>query len=70
MVALDACNARVGRGTVVPGSIGFAPQRDWSTKFEIRSPRYTTRFDELPVIGGLTRLAGGANSRVWRRAAV
>ena len=51
MVALDACNARFGRGTVVPGSTGFAPRRDWSTKFEMRSPRYTTRLDELLVIG-------------------
>ena len=53
MVALDACNARFGRGT---GS-AWAPRalrhrrRDWSTKFEMRSPRYTTRLDELPVIG-------------------
>ena len=39
------------RGTVVPGSTGFAPRRDWSTKFEMRSPRYTTRLNELPVIG-------------------
>ena len=51
MTALDACNARFGRGTVVPGSTGFASCQEWSTKFEMRSPRYTTRLDELPVIG-------------------
>ena len=51
MKALDACNARFGRRSVMPGSAGFAPRRDWSTKFEMRSPRYTTRLDELPVIG-------------------
>lgn len=51
MVALDACNERFGHGTVVPGSTGFAQRRDWSTKFEMRSPRYTTRLAELPVIG-------------------
>lgn len=50
MRALDACNRRFGRGSVVPGSAGFAPRPEWSTKFEMRSPRYTTRADELPVI--------------------
>ena len=50
MAAFDACNRRFGRGTVVPGSTGFAAKRDWSTKFEMRSPRYTTRLDELPVV--------------------
>ena len=48
--ALDACNRRWGRGAVVPASAGFAPRRTWSTKFEMRSPRYTTRVDELPVV--------------------
>lgn len=23
-------------------------QKEWSTKFEMRSPRYTTNWDELP----------------------
>jgi DNA polymerase V len=50
MAALDACNRRFGRGAVVPGAAGFAPRRDWSTKFEMRSPRYTTRVDEVPVV--------------------
>ena len=50
MEALDACNRRFGRGAVVPGAAGFAPKREWSTKFEMRSPRYTTRVDELPVV--------------------
>lgn len=50
MAAMDACNARFGRGAVVPGAAGFAPARAWSTKFEMRSPRYTTRVDELPVV--------------------
>ena len=53
MTVLDACNARFGRDAVVPGSTGFAPRRDWSTKFEMRSPRYTTRLDELPVVGAV-----------------
>ena len=50
MEALDTCNRRWGRGAVVPASAGFAPRRTWSTKFEMRSPRYTTRVDELPVV--------------------
>ena len=50
MAALDACNRRFGRGAVVPATAGLAEKRDWSTKFEMRSPRYTTRLDELPVV--------------------
>jgi DNA polymerase V len=50
MQALDACNARFGRGTVVPASAGVVDRRSWATKFEMRSPRYTTRIDETPVV--------------------
>ena len=50
MVAMDACNKRWGRGAVVPAVAGFAPRRKWSTKFQMRSPRYTTRVEEVPVI--------------------
>lgn len=50
MTALDTCNRRWGRGAVVPATAGFAPKRTWSTKFEMRSPRYLTRVDELPVV--------------------
>ncbi|WP_373874803.1 DUF4113 domain-containing protein [Methylobacterium iners] len=39
-----------GRGSVVVGSSGWVRDRSWSTKFEMRSPRYTTRIDELPAI--------------------
>ncbi|SFL86051.1 Y-family DNA polymerase [Methylorubrum salsuginis] len=50
MSALDACNRRFGRGAVVPGTAGFTRDRGWSTKFEMKSPRYTTRVDEVPVV--------------------
>ena len=50
MSAMDACNRRFGRGTVVPAAAGVAPARTWSTKFEMQSPRYTTRLAELPVV--------------------
>jgi DNA polymerase V len=47
--ALDTCNARFGRGAVVPAAAGLPAKRGWATKFEMRSPRYTTRVDELPT---------------------
>ncbi|GAN48745.1 Y-family DNA polymerase (plasmid) [Methylobacterium radiotolerans] len=49
MAAMDACNARWGRGAVVPARAGLVNRRDWTTKFEMRTPRYTTRVGELPV---------------------
>lgn len=52
MEALDACNQKHGRGVVFPAAAGIARQRKaWNTKFEMRSPRYTTRLDEVPVVG-------------------
>jgi DNA polymerase V len=50
MEAMDACNRKWGRGAVVPGTAGVVQKRRWSTKFEMRSPRYTTRLSELPVV--------------------
>lgn len=49
MAAMDACNARWGWGAVVPAQTGLMNRRDWSTKFEMRTPRYTTQIGELPV---------------------
>jgi len=34
----------------VPAAAGIASKRAWATKFEMRSPRYTTRMDDLPVV--------------------
>ena len=50
MDAVDACNRRFGRGAVVSAAAGLERERSWSTKFEMRSPRYTTRLDEMPVV--------------------
>jgi DNA polymerase V len=54
MRAIDALNKRFGRGSVQIGSAslvsGTAEERSWSTKQERRSPRYTTRWDEMPVV--------------------
>ncbi|TCR64714.1 Y-family DNA polymerase [Bosea sp. BK604] len=51
MAALDACNKRFGRGSVFPASTGIERQRQrWQTKFEMRTPRYTTRIEEVPIV--------------------
>lgn len=50
MAAVDACNRRWGRGAVVPGAAGVIDKRKWATKFEMRSPAYTTRISDIPVV--------------------
>lgn len=54
MVAMDALNNRFGRDSVRLGSTAAASNgaevRVWATKQERRSPRYTTRWDEMPVV--------------------
>ena len=54
MEAMDDLNRRFGRGSVQIGSASFASNgaedRSWSTKQERRSPRYTTRWDEMPTV--------------------
>ena len=47
MEAMDNINTRFGRGSLFPAAAGI--KRDWSTRFEMRSPCYTTRWSELPV---------------------
>ncbi|WP_338041769.1 DUF4113 domain-containing protein [Methylobacterium organophilum] len=49
MAALDACNARWDRGTVVPAQAGLDRACRWSMKFEMCSPRYTTQVAEVPT---------------------
>lgn len=46
--ALDAINDRFGRKTMVLAREGVS--RSWATKADHRSPRYTTRISELPVV--------------------
>jgi DNA polymerase V len=46
--ALDAINDRFGKKTLVLAQEGF--DRAWATRAELRSPRYTTRMADLPVI--------------------
>lgn len=46
--ALDAINDRFGKKTMVLAQEGYS--RSWATKSDHRSPRYTTRIYELPVV--------------------
>ena len=47
MVAMDAVNSVWGRGTLRTGAAGMS--KGWAMRSEIRSPRYTTSWDELPM---------------------
>jgi DNA polymerase V len=49
MAALDTINCDHGHGMVRSGVSGFT--QCWAMRNENRSPRYTTRWDELPVVG-------------------
>lgn len=47
MEVMDRVNARMGSGTVRPAA-GATRRRGWRMAQRCRSPRYTTRWDELP----------------------
>jgi DNA polymerase V len=47
MGALDAVNARYGSGTLRPLATGI--ERGWQARHHRRSPRYTTRLDEILI---------------------
>ena len=47
MAAMDAINAEFGRNTVRAGATGT--EKRWAMRSENRSPRFTTRWDELPI---------------------
>ena len=47
MAAMDAINAQFGRGTVTTGANGT--EKRWAMRSGNRSPRFTTRWDELPI---------------------
>ena len=48
MTALDQVNGRFGKKTMVLASEGM--NRPWSLRSDHRSPRYTTRLSDLPVV--------------------
>ena len=47
MAVVDEINKRYGKGTLQVAAAGLRPR--WRQRCEQRSPRYTTRWDELPV---------------------
>ena len=51
MGTLDHLNRRYGQGTVLLASTGIAGEhRLWSMKQERRTPQYTTRWEDMPVV--------------------
>lgn len=48
MAAIDEINDRYGRWTAVPAVQGF--RRDWKMRAEHRSPAWTTRISDVPVV--------------------
>jgi DNA polymerase V len=48
MKVVDEVNGRMGRGTVRPATQEFSPK--WTLRQEHLSPRYTTRFNQLPNV--------------------
>jgi DNA polymerase V len=48
MRAMDEVNAKYGRNTVFPAAMGI--RRSWRQRADHRSPRYTTRLSDLPVL--------------------
>ena len=48
MAALDAINGRFGRFTAVPAVLGF--KREWRMRADMKSPAYTTRIADVPVV--------------------
>jgi DNA polymerase V len=48
MAALDGINSRFGRDTIRLAACGV--EQGWKMKQAARSPRYTTAWDELPVV--------------------
>jgi hypothetical protein len=51
---MDACNRRLGHGTLARGRQCRAPAQ--STEFLMRTPLYTTPLDELPHVRGAVML--------------
>ena len=46
--ALDSINGRWGAGTIRYAAEGI--DKPWRTRFDLLSPHYTTRWDEIPVV--------------------
>lgn len=49
MRTLDEINGRFGRGVLRLASEGFDDESEWRMRQELRTPRYTTRLEDIPV---------------------
>lgn len=50
MATLDRINDRFGRGTIGLASAGVSrSERRWSMRQQLRTPAYTTSWNDLPV---------------------
>lgn len=50
MAAVDAINARFGKGTIKLATACLTQNQNWQPRCDIRSPRYTTRWDEMKIV--------------------
>ncbi len=48
MAALDDINGRFGKMSAVPATMGF--KREWRARADMKSPCYTTRISDVPVV--------------------
>lgn len=49
MAAMDTATRSWGRNTVLPAAVGVPSRTGFTTKFDRRSPRYITRWEETPI---------------------
>ena len=52
MATVDRINQRMGAKTVHPAATGFMNRQSWAMRQSFRSPRYTTRWTDIPRAGG------------------
>ncbi|HOG13777.1 MAG TPA: DUF4113 domain-containing protein, partial [Synergistales bacterium] len=50
MGVMDRLNRELGKGTVSTASMGIHGRRSWVMRQERVSPRYTTRWEEIPAV--------------------
>jgi DNA polymerase V len=50
MKAVDLINSELGRGSLFTASMGIEGRRSWAMRRERVSPRYTTRWEDIPLV--------------------
>jgi DNA polymerase V len=50
MISLDAVNKKMGANTLKYAATGLNPSPKWQTVFNMRSPAYTTDWNQLPIV--------------------